>query len=122
MAAVERYIGYRCGDSFAGLAFHSRAVSQRLHYPHPRHGTGAFASSLVQQLERWPQDAVVPTSGYTTFALAECAGRLAGLTRTAVPDPESTTFRTNKEMEPYLKEPGSKGWKSVYSLPKIGPY
>ena len=40
----------------------------------------------------------------------------------AVPDPESTTFRTNREMEPYLKEPGSKGWKSVYSLPRIGPY
>jgi creatinine amidohydrolase len=39
-----------------------------------------------------------------------------------VPDPESTTFRTNKEMEPYLKEPGSKGWKSAYSLPRIGPY
>jgi creatinine amidohydrolase len=40
----------------------------------------------------------------------------------AVPDPEKTTFRTNKEMEPYLKEPGSEGWRSVYSLPKIGPY
>ena len=39
-----------------------------------------------------------------------------------VPDPEKTTFRTNKEMEPYLKEPGSPGWKSVYSLRKIGPY
>ena len=39
-----------------------------------------------------------------------------------VPEPEKTTFRTNKEMEPYLKEPGSKGWKSVYTLPKIGPY
>lgn len=39
-----------------------------------------------------------------------------------VPDPEATSFRTRKEMEPYLKEPGSKGWKSVYSLPKIGPY
>jgi 3-dehydro-scyllo-inosose hydrolase len=39
-----------------------------------------------------------------------------------VPDPEKTTFRTNKEMEPYLKEPGSPGWKSVYSLPRIGPY
>ena len=39
-----------------------------------------------------------------------------------VPDPEKTTFRTNKEMEPYLKEPGNEGWKSVYSLPKIGPY
>jgi creatinine amidohydrolase len=39
-----------------------------------------------------------------------------------VPDPESTTFRTKREMEPYLKEPGSEGWKSVYSLPRIGPY
>lgn len=39
-----------------------------------------------------------------------------------VPDPESTTFRTNQELEPYLKEPGSKGWKSVFSLPKIGPH
>ena len=39
-----------------------------------------------------------------------------------VPEPEKTTFRTNKEMAPYLKEPGSEGWKSVYSLPKIGPY
>jgi creatinine amidohydrolase len=39
-----------------------------------------------------------------------------------VPEPEKTTFRTNKEMEPYLKEPGSEGWKSVYSLPRIGPY
>jgi creatinine amidohydrolase len=39
-----------------------------------------------------------------------------------VPDPEKTTFRTNKEMEPYLKEPGSPGWQSVYSLRKIGPY
>ncbi len=39
-----------------------------------------------------------------------------------VPEPEKTTFRTNKEMEPYLKEPGSPGWKSVYCLPKIGPY
>jgi len=39
-----------------------------------------------------------------------------------VPDPESTTFRTSEEMEPYLKEPGTEGWKSVYSLPRIGPY
>lgn len=39
-----------------------------------------------------------------------------------VPDPASTTFRTNEEMEPFLKEPGSEGWKSVYALPKIGPH
>jgi hypothetical protein len=29
-------------------------------------------------------------------------------------------LRTAKEMEPYLKEPFSPGWKSVYELPKIG--
>jgi len=39
-----------------------------------------------------------------------------------VPEPDKITFRTNAEMEPYLKEPGSPGWKSVYSLPRIGPY
>ncbi len=39
-----------------------------------------------------------------------------------VPDPGKTTFRTNREMEPYLKEPGSPGWKSIFSLPKVGPY
>lgn len=35
-----------------------------------------------------------------------------------VPDPEETTFRTREELEPYLKEPHSEGWKSVYSLPR----
>jgi len=40
----------------------------------------------------------------------------------SVPDPESTTFRTNKEMEPYLKEPGSEGWKPAFCLPRIGPH
>jgi creatinine amidohydrolase len=37
-----------------------------------------------------------------------------------VPPVEETTLRTAKEMEPYLKEPFSPGWKSVYELPKIG--
>jgi len=34
-----------------------------------------------------------------------------------VPPVEEVTLRTKEEMEPYLKEPGSEGWKSVYSLP-----
>ncbi len=38
-----------------------------------------------------------------------------------VPPVEETTFRTEAEMAPYLKEPFSPGWKSVYSLPRIGP-
>jgi hypothetical protein len=32
------------------------------------------------------------------------------------------SLRTLAEMEPYLKEPLSKGWKSVYELPYIGPF
>lgn len=38
----------------------------------------------------------------------------------SVPDVEKVTLRSAKEMEPYLKEPQSPGWKSVYGLPTIG--
>ena len=37
-----------------------------------------------------------------------------------VPPVEKVTLRTEAEMEPYLKEPLSPGWKSVYQLPRIG--
>ena len=37
-----------------------------------------------------------------------------------VPPVEEVTLRSAKEMEPYLKEPESDGWKPVYGLPKIG--
>jgi creatinine amidohydrolase len=37
-----------------------------------------------------------------------------------VPPVEETTLRTAKDMEPFLREPQSDGWKSVYELPKIG--
>ncbi len=39
-----------------------------------------------------------------------------------VPPVEKVTLRSAKEMEPYLKEPLSEGWKSVYELPLIGPF
>ena len=39
-----------------------------------------------------------------------------------VPPVEATTLRTAQEMEPYLKEPMSEGWKSVYGLPSCGPF
>ncbi len=38
----------------------------------------------------------------------------------AVPPVEEVTLRSAKDMEPYLKEPESKGWKPVYGLPRIG--
>lgn len=37
-----------------------------------------------------------------------------------VPPVEEVTLRTKEEMEAYLKEPLSEGWKSVYGLPRIG--
>lgn len=38
----------------------------------------------------------------------------------SVPPVEEVTLRTEEEMEPFLREPQSEGWKSVYALPKIG--
>jgi len=37
-----------------------------------------------------------------------------------LPPVEEVTLRTAKEMEPYLREPLSPGWKPVYGLPRIG--
>ena len=37
-----------------------------------------------------------------------------------VPPVEKVTLRSSEEMEPYLREPLSEGWKSVYQLPRIG--
>jgi 3-dehydro-scyllo-inosose hydrolase len=39
-----------------------------------------------------------------------------------VPPVEMTTLRTEKEMEPFLREPLSEGWKSVYELPPLGVF
>ena len=39
-----------------------------------------------------------------------------------VPPVEKTTLRTEAEMAPYLKEPFSEGWKSVYELPARGVF
>ncbi len=38
----------------------------------------------------------------------------------AVPPVEEVTLRSAEELEPYLREPLSPGWKSVYGLPRIG--
>jgi creatinine amidohydrolase len=37
-----------------------------------------------------------------------------------VPPVEEVTLRTEAEMEPFLREPLSPGWKPVYALPRIG--
>ncbi len=45
---------------------------------------------------------------------------LAAFPPGVVPPVEEVTLRTAEEMEPYLREPMSEGWKSVYQLPQIG--
>jgi len=45
---------------------------------------------------------------------------LAAFTAGKVPPVEEVTLRSAKEMEPYLREPLSPGWKPVYSIPRIG--
>jgi creatinine amidohydrolase/Fe(II)-dependent formamide hydrolase-like protein len=40
----------------------------------------------------------------------------------ATPPPEKVSLRDPKELEPFLKEPFSEGWKSVYELPHCGPF
>lgn len=37
-----------------------------------------------------------------------------------VPPADQMTLRSAEEMEPYLREPLSPGWKSVYGLPRLG--
>jgi len=39
-----------------------------------------------------------------------------------VPPVEKITLRSEGDMKPFLQEPLSKGWKSVYELPKIGVF
>ncbi len=54
---------------------------------------------------------------YLTLCVQEI---LAAFPPGKVPPVEEVTLRTAKEMAPYLREPLSKGWKSVYGLPRIG--
>lgn len=36
-----------------------------------------------------------------------------------IPEAEKMTLRSNEEMAPYIKQPLSEGWKSVYGLGKL---
>ena len=45
---------------------------------------------------------------------------LAAFPPGVVPPVEEVTLRTAAEMEPYLREPLSPGWKPVYALPRLG--
>jgi len=56
---------------------------------------------------------------YLTLLIDET---LAAFPPGTVPPTEMVTLRSEAEMAPYLKEPMSDGWKSVYALPQVGPF
>jgi hypothetical protein len=40
----------------------------------------------------------------------------------SVPPVDKVTLRDPEALAPFLKEPFSEGWKSVYELPHVGPF
>lgn len=76
-------------DRFRGLACWSRAVAERLRYPHPGREPGPFISRLERLLDANRHDVIIPVDDYTTAAVAAHAGALAALVHMAVPGPAS---------------------------------
>ncbi len=66
------------------------------------------------------QKAKRPMAAILRYLTMFCEDVLDAFPAGKVPPVEMVTLRTAEEMEPYLREPMSPGWKSVYSLPKIG--
>ncbi|MBN2355749.1 creatininase family protein [candidate division KSB1 bacterium] len=60
---------------------------------------------------------IAAISSYLTLINDEI---LAAFPPGKLPPIEKTTMRTAAEMEPYLKEPFTPGWRSIYSIPKMG--
>lgn len=79
----------------------------------PEGVVGAAKSATVDKAKK-PMLAIVR---YITLLCEEILKEYPAGT---VPPVEKITMRTEKEMAPFLKEPQSPGWKSVYCLPSVG--
>lgn len=82
-------------------------------YGCPEGVVGKATAATVQKAKR-PIAAIVK---YITLLVEEI---LEAYPAGQVPPVEEMTMRTKEDMAPYLKEPQSPGWKSVYGLPRIG--
>ena len=60
-----------------------------------------------------------PVAAILCYLTLLCNEYLEAFPPGKVPPTESMSLRDPKELEPYLKEPMSPGWKSVYGLPPI---
>ncbi len=66
------------------------------------------------------QKAKRPLAAILSYVTLLCDDILKTWPAGTVPPTELVTLRDPKEMEAYLREPLSPGWKSVYQLPQIG--
>ncbi len=67
-----------------------------------------------------PKKAKRPTAAILRYLTLVHDEILAAFPPGKLPPVEEITTRTEKEMEPYLREPGSPGWRPVYALPRRG--
>jgi creatinine amidohydrolase/Fe(II)-dependent formamide hydrolase-like protein len=69
-----------------------------------------------------PKKAKRSVVAFLRYLTMVCDDILATFPAGAVPPVEQFTFRTAKDMEPFLREPLSPGWKPVHALPYIGQH
>ncbi|HET6496570.1 MAG TPA: creatininase family protein, partial [Thermoleophilia bacterium] len=63
-----------------------------------------------------------PVAAFCKYLSMIVDDTLATFPAGTVPPVEETTFRTAAEMEPFLREPLSPGWKPINALPMIGQH
>ncbi len=73
-------------DRLRGLGCWSRAVAERLRYPHPGRDPAAFACRLERLLAANRHDVLIPVDDWTTAAVAANAGALSAIAHMAVPE------------------------------------
>jgi creatinine amidohydrolase len=67
-----------------------------------------------------PQKAKRPIAAILRYLTLLNDQVMAAFPAGSVPPVEEVTLRTSAELEPFLREPLSAGWKPVYALPRIG--
>jgi len=90
------------------------------HFPVERKGTpeGVVGKPTLSSAEKAKRP-IAAVLKYITLVVEEI---LEAYPSGKLPPIDQITLRDPKSLEPFLKEPGSDGWKSVYELPIMGPF
>lgn len=90
------------------------------HFPIERKGTpeGVVGKPSLSR----PEKAKRPIAAILKYLTLVCDQILDAYPSGKLPPVDKLTLRDPKELEPFLKEPYSPGWKSVFELPPIGPF